>query len=94
MATLSKFAFAAFGLTMDEVVQKLDELTQEIITREGGEPWLVTVDEIKKQCIAPRALMDPKSWLYTGEREVMFAGPTPLDTGEDMFRDGWKPQQD
>ena len=92
MATLSRFSFEAFGLTLDEVSQKLDELTQETITREGGEPWLTTMDEIKKQCIEPRALMDPKSWIYVGKREVVFAGPTPMDSDEDRMRDGWRPQ--
>jgi hypothetical protein len=76
---------------MDEVSAKLDKLVNDVIFDEGGEPWLSTTDEIKKTAIKPN-LMDPKSWVYVGLREVVFAGPSKFDIPD--MRDGFKPQSD
>lgn len=92
MATLSRFSFSVFGVTREEVLDKLDELEREAIIREGGEPWLATTDKINRECIDHRHLLDPKSWVYVGVREVVFAGPTILDKVDDQFRDGFRPQ--
>lgn len=92
MATLSRFSFSAFGLTREEVAEKLDGLSDQLIMAEGGEPWLPTTDTIEKRCVNPKAPLEPKSWIYVGAREVIFAGPTPLDEPGDLFRDGFRPQ--
>ena len=91
MATVTRFSFDCFGTTMGEVSDKLDELTNEALLREGGEPWLVTTDRIEKIAVNAN-ITDPKSWMYQGRREVVFTGPTPLD--KVPFHDGWKPQAD
>ena len=92
MATLSRFSFSAFGTTREEVTEKLDALCDGLIQTEGGEPWLTTQDEVKKTCIDPKDLLNLKSWIYVGERSVLFAGPTPLEKQDDSFRDGFRPQ--
>lgn len=76
---------------MDEVSSKLDSLMMSVINDEGGEPWIATTDEIKKVAVKPN-LMDPKSWIYVGLREVSFAGPSKFDIPD--MRDGFKPQSD
>lgn len=91
MATVTRFSFDAFGTTMSEVSDKLDELTNNALLSEGGEPWLVTIDRIEKIAISAN-ITDPKAWLYQGRREVVFTGPTPLD--KVPFHDGWKPQSE
>lgn len=91
MATVTRFSFDAHGQTLTEVADKLDELTNDALLREGGEPWLVTIDRIEKIAINAN-IVDPKAWIYQGRREVVFTGPTPMDTVQ--WRDGWKPQSE
>lgn len=76
---------------MEEVSSKLDSLVMNVTADEGGEPWIATTDRIEKQAVKPN-LIDPKSWIYVGFREVVFGGPSKL--GEPDLRDGYKPQSE
>ena len=94
MAAVIKLSFDAIGPTRDDVDEHLDRLVANILTNEGGEPWIVIVDKIEKQIVDQQALIsnDPSGWIYYGTRTVIFTGPTVHGQSE-RFHDGFRPQQ-
>src|SRR5437870_2844690 len=93
MASIIKFGFTAIGETRTEVIDELDSQAALVLGSISGEPWLDIVDKVEKMAISPAALEgDPNAWIYRGEREVIFAGPTPLGPQKPQWRDGYKPQ--
>lgn len=94
-ASVLKFEFEVLGNTLDDCRDKLDNLEQQILTQEGGEPWVTLVDEYKKAVLNQQALLkgDPTGAVYTGTRTVLFAGPTKIGQSVDStYRDGFRPQ--
>lgn len=92
--TVQKFTFDVIAPTLEECVAKLDSIQLEIMTNEGGEPWVVAADEYQKQALDLQRLLagDPDAGIYHGSRTVVFTGPTPLG-GETRFHDGHRPQK-
>lgn len=90
-----KFSFEVIGETRDDVLAELDNVCNEIILNQGGEPWVVVQDEVKKQAVSTQALLanDAAGIFYHGTRAVLFTGPTKLGQGVD-YHDGFRPQQD
>lgn len=92
-ASAIKFSVTAIAETRDELLEKMEEWTNDLILKFRGEPWVVTKDEFKKVPVSMQGLLqnDPAGAFYHGERELVFTGPTQI--GEKLpYRDGFRPQ--
>jgi len=90
--SILRFQFTALGETRDQALEELDAAVRASLTHVGGEPWMITQDEVQK--IPVKAdLNDPASYAYVARQEVLFVGPTVLGD-KPSFRDGFRPQSD
>ena len=93
MGSLLRFQYTAIGDSRDEVVEELERYERIILTESGGEPWVTVTDDVEKMGLSERHILDPGAWVYKGQRELIFAGPTRLGEPPDVgFRDGFRPQ--
>lgn len=95
-ASVLKFEYKVMGQTREECIEALEEIVAGTILKEGGEPW-VTIQESYHKTLVEETLAfsgDPRGFVWVGVREVVFTGPTKLDTIDATFRDGFRPQSD
>ena len=93
-ASVIKFEFEVAGKTRDDCIDTLDNITQRILTEEGGEPWVVLQDSYDKMMTDQHLALtgDPRGFFYTGKRQVVFTGPSMIADNVSSFRDGFRPQ--
>lgn len=88
-----KLTIQAIGETRDEVIEKLDEICNQTILEQGGEPWVVLADEVKKIVVDLNGLLqgNPSTSYFDGTRTLVFAGPTRIGPSL-KYHDGFRPQ--
>ena len=92
-ASVIKCHFAVVGESRDEVIEKIEELTLDFLSKAGGEPWLITSDDMNKLVTDEKAFLtgNPAGAYYQGSRTLFFAGPNVV-AQTPGFRDGFRPQ--
>ena len=91
--TLLRFGFTAVGETRQEVLDELDQIVASVISEAQGEPWVSVIDKVEKIILNKQAISTGTSgFVYQGEREVIFTGPTIIGTNDVHFQDGFRPQ--
>ena len=93
--SILKFTVESLGETHDDAVTKLDEITNQIVLEQGGEPWVVLQDEVKKIVVNLEGHLKgvPSTAYYQGQRTLVFAGPTRI--GPTLrYHDGFRPQSE
>ena len=90
-----RFGFVCIGDTRASVLDELDNNVGMVLGSVTGEPWVNFTDKVELIPVNHEGMLQgaPGSYIYRGEREMIFAGPTLLGD-KPRFGDGFRPQSD
>lgn len=92
-ASVIKFEFRVQGQSKEECIEAIDKAVLDLITKEGGEPWVRLAEKYEMVTLNQTLALtgDPNGFTWVGDCTVLFAGPTKISF-EQPFRDGFRPQ--
>lgn len=90
-ALVASFQINVIAQTRDGCIEAMDRMSLEILQMIGGEPWVVTDDDIKKMQASGMLIADGQGFVYQGLRTNHFKGPF-VDNDAQPMHDGFRPQ--